>query len=54
MLIAGIIIASLGTIGIFTAVGLEIRYKEPKFKLLMKIMPWLIGIGMFLIGLSYT
>ena len=52
MLIAGIIIAAIGTAGIFTAVGMELTTHEPKYHILMKIFPWVIGIGMVLIGLG--
>ena len=53
MFLAGIIIAALGTAGIFTAVGLEVKLKEPIYLVLMKIFPWVIGIGLFLMGLSF-
>ncbi len=54
MLICGIVLAALGTAGVFTAVGMELKTREPAWKLLMKVMPWVIGLGMFLIGLSYA
>jgi len=54
MQICGIVLAALGTVGVFAAVGMELRSREPTWKLLMKIMPWVIGLGMFLIGLSYA
>jgi len=54
MQICGIVLAALGTVGIFSAVGMELRSHEPAWKLLMKVMPWVIGLGMFLIGLSYA
>ena len=52
MLIAGMIIVALGTMGIFTSVGMEIALKEPIYLVLMKIFPWFIGLGMLFIGLS--
>ena len=52
MFIAGIIITALGTAGIFAAVGMELKMHEPKYHILMKIFPWLIGVGLALIGLG--
>lgn len=52
MLIAGIVIAVLGTAGIFTAVGMEWRTHEPRYHIWMKIFPWVIGVGLALIGLG--
>lgn len=54
MLIAGIVIAALGTAGVFTAVGMEVATHEPIYKVLMKIFPWVIGLGMLLIGLGVS
>lgn len=54
MLLAGIVLAALGTVGVFTAVGMELKTHEPVWKLLMKVTPWLVGLGMFLIGLSFA
>lgn len=50
MLIAGIIIASVGTCGIFTAVGMELMTHEAVWMVMMKIAPWFVGLGMALIG----
>lgn len=52
MLVAGIVLSALGTAGVFAAVAMEIRTHEPVWKLLMKAMPWFVGLGMFLVGLS--
>lgn len=52
MFIAGIVIAALGTAGVFAAVGMEIYTREPIYKVLMKIFPWFIGLGLALIGLG--
>lgn len=54
MLIAGIVLAVLGTAGIFTAVGMELKTREPLWKLLQKVTAWVIGVGMFLVGLSFA
>lgn len=50
----GIIIVILGTAGIFTAVGMELMAREPIWQLLMKVFPWVVGVGMFLMGLSFA
>lgn len=52
MAIAGIILLGIGSVGICTAVALEIKYHEPVYKLMMKIFPWLVGIGGLLLGLA--
>lgn len=52
MFIAGIIIAALGTAGVFTAVKLEIKLKELKYLIMMKVFPWVIGVGLALMGLG--
>jgi|GEM_PF-2475885 len=54
MLIAGVVIAALGTAGVFTAVGMELRTHEPLWGRMMKVFPWLVGLGMFLVGLSFA
>ncbi len=54
MLLAGTVLAALGTVGVFTAVAMEVKTHEPRWKLLMKVTPWLVGLGMFLIGLSFA
>ena len=52
MFLAGIIIVALGTAGVFAAVGMELAAHEPKYHIVMKICPWLIGLGLALIGLG--
>lgn len=52
MFLAGIILTVLGTAGVFTAVGLELKLHEPKYHIIMKICPWAIGLGFALIGLG--
>lgn len=41
----GIILMSLGVVGIGISTGLEIKYKEPVYAILMKIFPMIFGIG---------
>lgn len=52
MAIAGIILLAIGSLGVCGAVALEMKYHEPVYKLLMKIFPWLLGIGGLLLGLA--
>lgn len=52
MFLAGVIIAVIGTAGIFTAIGMEIATHEPIYKVMMKIFPWIIGLGFLFMGLG--
>lgn len=52
MAAAGIVLLAMGSIGVCGAVLLEMRYHEPVYKLMMKIFPWLIGIGGLLLGIG--
>ena len=52
MALAGLIIMGLGSFGVGGAVIMEIRKKEPIYMVLMKIFPWLIGLGGLLFGLG--
>ncbi len=52
MAIAGIILLVLGSVGVCSAVALEMKYHEPAFKLMMKLFPWVLGIGGLLLGLA--
>jgi len=52
MVIAGIVLLAIGSVGICAAVALEMRYHEPAYRLMMKIFPWLLGIGGLLLGLA--
>lgn len=52
MVLAGIILLALGSIGVCSAVALEIKYHEPIYKLLMKIFPWIFGAGGILLGIA--
>lgn len=42
----------IGSAGLWAAVGLEIKYKAKVYEVLMKIFPWVLGIGMLLQGLT--
>ena len=52
MAIAGIVLLAIGSIGVCSSAALEIKYKEPIFQLLMKIFPWLVGVGGLLLGIG--
>lgn len=45
MLLAGIIIAGVGAVTIGTAIALELKTKESKYFILMKIASGLFGVG---------
>lgn len=38
----------IGSVGVWAAVGLEIIYTARIYELLMKIFPWVLGLGMLL------
>ena len=52
MAITGITLLGIGAIGICAAVLLEIKYHEPIYLLMMKIMPLFFGIGGVLLGIA--
>lgn len=51
-MIPGIVLLSIGSAGIIAAVVMEHRSHEPKWKILMKIMPWVFGVGAVLFALA--
>jgi len=52
MAAAGIVLLAIGSVGICGAVLLEIKYREPIYKLLMKVFPWFIALGGILLGVG--
>lgn len=52
MAIAGIILLAIGSVGICAAVGLEMKYHEPRYRLLMKVFPWVFGLGGIILGIA--
>lgn len=52
MVVLGIILLAIGSLGTCAAVALEIKFHEPIFRLLMKIVPWLMAIGGIIFGLA--
>lgn len=51
MLIAAISLLGIGSIGILSAVILEVKTHDPVYKLMMKIFPWFFGVGAVLLGI---
>jgi len=54
LLIPGIVLMSVGTVGIIFAVAMEIATNEPVYYLVMKITAGLFGVGGPLVGLALT
>lgn len=52
MLITGLILLGVGSVGVLGAVVMEIRTREPMYMLFMKVFPWLIGLGGVLVGIG--
>jgi len=52
MAAAGIILLAIGSVGVCGAVLLEMKYREPIYRVLMKVFPWLIGLGSLLLGVG--
>ena len=53
MIIPGIVLLATGGVGIIVAVVMEHRQHEPKWKVLMKIMPsvFAVGIALFIVAI---
>ena len=43
---------SIGSLGVVGAVIMEIKAKEPIYMLMMKIFPWLFGVGGILLAVG--
>lgn len=54
MLTIGVVFLGIGSVGMVTSVILEIKLKEPKYKILQKVFPWFMGIGGILVGLAIS
>jgi len=52
MLITAITLMAIGSFGVGAAVLLEIKSHDPVWKLLMKIFPWVFGVGAVLLAIS--
>lgn len=54
MRVAAIILMTIGSFGVCAAVLLEIKHHEPIYSLLMKIFPWIFGVGAVILALTIT
>ena len=52
MRIAAIILMTIGSFGVGAATLLEIKHHEPIYMILMKVFPWLFGVGAILLALA--
>lgn len=52
MIITAIILMTLGSFGVGAATLLEIKHREPIYMILMKVFPWIFGIGAVLLALA--
>jgi len=52
IMVAGIALMAIGSFGIGAAVLLEIKTDEPIYKILMKVFPWVFGVGAILLGIA--
>ena len=53
MLIVAIALMAIGSFGVGAAVLMEIKTYEPIWKLMMKLFPWLFGVGAVLLALAF-
>jgi len=49
---AAVILMGIGSVGQIMAVCLELKYREPKYKIMMKIFPWIFAVGAVLFSLN--
>lgn len=54
MLAAAIALMAIGSLGVGAAVLLEIKTHEPVYKVLMKVFPWVFGVGAVVLALAIT
>ncbi len=52
MLTIGVVFLGIGSVGMVASVILEIKLKEPKYKILQKVFPWFMGVGGILLGVA--
>lgn len=51
-IILALILLYIGSFGVIGAVIMEIKAKEPVYMLMMKIFPWLFGVGGILLAVA--
>jgi len=54
MIAAAIALMAIGSLGVGGAVVMEIKTHEPKGKLMMKIFPWVFGVGGVILAVAIT
>lgn len=54
MFAAAIALMAIGSLGVGGAVFMEIKTKEPVYKVLMKVFPWVFGVGAVCLALAIT
>jgi len=54
MVIAGIVHLAIGSFGVGTAVVMEAWKGDDKFKIMMKIFPWIFGVGGIIMGVGFA
>lgn len=52
MIITAIVLMAIGSFGVGAATLMEYKKHEPKWSIMMKIFPWLIGVGGVLLGIA--
>jgi len=52
MLAVAIALMAIGSFGVGGAVVMEIKSRDPVWKLMMKIFPWFFGVGAVLLAVS--
>ena len=52
MLAAAIALMAIGSLGIGGAVVLEIKTHDPVYKVLMKVFPWVFGVGAVVLAMA--
>ena len=50
--VAALILMTVGSFGELAAVALEVKHREPVYALLMKVFPWIFGVGAVLMGVA--
>ncbi len=54
MFAAAIVLLAIGSLGVGGAIVMEIITREPIYKILMKVFPWIFGVGAVFLALAIT
>lgn len=52
MVALAVALLAIGSVGIISAILLELKRHEPKYVLMMKIFPWVFGVGAILLAIA--